>query len=176
MPEQIVVSPGEGLLYFQALECWRSQGRGRMIEIDPKQASDLFFKIAEDYKDKEVTLSFEESRDLSKALSASPLPKPLRDHLLEQLPVIAEQEQTDIVPLYGSRFHQLRDLVLRRDGGECQRCGMTRADHQDQYGFDLHIHHKKPVKDFDKPRNAHSIDNLVTLCAACHQTVEGGDY
>jgi 5-methylcytosine-specific restriction endonuclease McrA len=56
--------------------------------------------------------------------------------------------------LYG----QLRCEILRRDGRRCQSCG-TRSS--------LEVHHKK----FQSHSGDDSEQNLITLCAVCHDAV-----
>ena len=55
-------------------------------------------------------------------------------------------------------YRLLRQRVLERDGWRCQNCGSS---------SDLHVHHlAKRSKLGDD-----ALDNLITLCAKCHQTV-----
>lgn len=67
---------------------------------------------------------------------------------------------------YGANWDEKRRTVLARDDGRCQSCG--RRD-------DLHIHHVTPLREFDAPEDANYLDNLVTLCADCHNKWEGRD-
>jgi 5-methylcytosine-specific restriction endonuclease McrA len=55
-------------------------------------------------------------------------------------------------------YERLRELVLRRDGWRCQCCG-TKTN--------LEVHHKE----FRSQGGLDSEENLVTLCAACHESV-----
>jgi len=67
---------------------------------------------------------------------------------------------------YGANWEKQRRLALERDEHICQVCdasqGMTSH----------HVHHKIPFKAFDSYLDANRLDNLVTLCPACHQRVE----
>jgi 5-methylcytosine-specific restriction endonuclease McrA len=58
--------------------------------------------------------------------------------------------------LHVEEYALLRRRVLERDGWRCQNCGSTK---------DLHMHHiekRSKLGDDD-------LDNLITLCATCHQ-------
>ncbi len=72
--------------------------------------------------------------------------------------------------LYGEGWPQARRRTLERDDHTCQRCNATKAD----LGQNPDVHHIQPVRTFDDPRDAHTLDNLVCLCRACHLTVERG--
>jgi 5-methylcytosine-specific restriction endonuclease McrA len=52
-------------------------------------------------------------------------------------------------------YANLRQQVLRRDGWRCQLCGMM---------ANLEVHHKQ----FRSDSGDDSEQNLITLCAACH--------
>lgn len=73
---------------------------------------------------------------------------------------------------YGGSWEQRREGIVERDGFECRKCGMSREDHRDVYGFDIHVHHIVPKRKFDQDIDAHKDENLVTLCAQCHYNVE----
>ena len=64
-----------------------------------------------------------------------------------------------------SRWFKARADVLDRDDGECQECGLTNAEHVEQYGYEIHVHHIEPVSDGGEKFDT---ENLVTLCADCH--------
>jgi len=68
---------------------------------------------------------------------------------------------------YGDNWHEKRRETLERDGYECQACG---ADGEDCY---LDVHHIRPIKTFDVPERANTLDNLVCLCRSCHRQWEG---
>jgi len=57
----------------------------------------------------------------------------------------------------------LRQLVLKRDGYTCQKCGVTIQDAQ------LHCHHVLPAT--QNPMTANDPDNCTTLCKECHKAV-----
>ncbi len=59
-----------------------------------------------------------------------------------------------------------RSAALARDNRRCQDCGARE---------DLHVHHIDPVRDFADSKEAHYLENLVTLCKYCHPKWEGRD-
>lgn len=65
---------------------------------------------------------------------------------------------------YGPGWHSAREDRLEHDNHKCQRCGDTE---------NLEVHHIRPVRDFEEPRDAHYRENLITLCRDCHTAWEG---
>lgn len=59
----------------------------------------------------------------------------------------------------------IRRDVIRLDGHECQHCGMSRTEHYDKHGLDLHVHHITPTSE-GGPK--YDPLNLITLCHGCH--------
>src|SRR5258708_6246230 len=57
-------------------------------------------------------------------------------------------------------WRRARMRALRRDGYHCQDCGATE---------DLTVHHLKPFAEFRGDHAAHELDNLLTVCRACHR-------
>lgn len=58
--------------------------------------------------------------------------------------------------VYGEKWTAIREEVLERDEQQCRVCG----------GFDrVEVHHHKK----HKPNRSHKLDNLITLCSACHR-------
>lgn len=70
-------------------------------------------------------------------------------------------------------WKEQRQKALERDGYVCQRCGLDRAEHREKYGQDLNVHHIKPAREFDVHEKMHDLDNLIVLCAVCHNKLEG---
>lgn len=71
---------------------------------------------------------------------------------------------------YGQRWWRIRRRALERDGYECQHCGADR----DELGRNPDVHHIEPVRSFDRLEDAHTMDNVVTLCRSCHRRAEEG--
>lgn len=77
----------------------------------------------------------------------------------------------------GDAWEEAKREAKARDG-HCQLCGCTseeQRDRPDLWGDDLHAHHIEPVSSFDIPEEAHTPENLITLCAECHRKVETGE-
>jgi len=58
-----------------------------------------------------------------------------------------------------TKWQSKRELVLDRDGFECQQCGKPEIEVES-----LHIHHKRPVSE----GGSHELQNLSTMCESCH--------
>lgn len=71
------------------------------------------------------------------------------------------------VGYYGGTWFQKREEVLVRNDYTCQVCG--------EHDESNHVHHIKPVREFDDPEDAHFDENLITVCESCHPEVEGLD-
>jgi DEAD/DEAH box helicase domain-containing protein len=75
---------------------------------------------------------------------------------------------------YGPNWSEQRDKARQRDAYRCTRCqAPERPDRQHD------VHHFRPFRDFGyvpgrnrKYLEANQLENLITLCAACHQAVE----
>lgn len=61
-----------------------------------------------------------------------------------------------------------KEKAKARDDYCCRYCGMTREEHKEENGRDLHAHHIIKSNDGgqDLPRN------LITVCRDCHTTLE----
>lgn len=70
---------------------------------------------------------------------------------------------------YGADWEIKREAALRRDGFICQGCGTSESDMDSS----LHVHHIKPLREFEEPEHANMLDNLVSLCPSCHGKWEG---
>jgi hypothetical protein len=71
---------------------------------------------------------------------------------------------------YSGNWYRIRERALERDDHRCQYCGKERTE----IGREPDIHHIVPVREFDDPQEAHSIDNVVALCRSCHRYAEHG--
>jgi DEAD/DEAH box helicase domain-containing protein len=67
---------------------------------------------------------------------------------------------------YGSEWLALRDAARARDGWRCVACGLPEA------GTAHHVHHRQPFRTFQARAAANVLENVVTLCPACHQRAE----
>lgn len=72
---------------------------------------------------------------------------------------------------YGQRWWRIRRQALERDDYECQHCGADRDD----LGRNPDVHHLQPVRTFERPAEAHAMDNVVTLCRSGHRRAEEVD-
>lgn len=89
----------------------------------------------------------------------------------------AELEEAGVLPApldYGPSWAAQRDAARARDGYRCRQCGaVERQDRQHD------VHHLTPFRSFgyvaginDWDRVANRLENLITLCPACHRRVE----
>jgi len=67
---------------------------------------------------------------------------------------------------YGPNWEKQKSLARLRDGYICQNCGRP------ENGKAHHVHHKIPFRQFSSYILANQLDNLVTLCPACHRQAE----
>lgn len=67
---------------------------------------------------------------------------------------------------YGKDWSRLREAVRTRDGFCCQVCGLPEDGKQHE------VHHKQPFRQFVSAVEANRLNNLVTLCPACHRKAE----
>lgn len=70
---------------------------------------------------------------------------------------------------YGENWHQKRREARERDENTCQICGYEPG--ADEPALD--VHHIKPIRTFEVPEEANTLDNLITLCRQCHVRWEG---
>lgn len=76
---------------------------------------------------------------------------------------------------YGPNWLSQRRATVERDNYECQDCGLTREEHYEQYGSDLEVHHKTPIRTFEDTSDANQLANLITVCMNCHMKREHRD-
>jgi DEAD/DEAH box helicase domain-containing protein len=67
---------------------------------------------------------------------------------------------------YGQNWPNQRNLARQRDGYRCQLCGAREGERQHD------VHHKVPFRLFISYLEANQLENLITLCHACHRQVE----
>ena len=75
---------------------------------------------------------------------------------------------------YGPTWNKAREAARARDGYRCRSCGAA-----ERGGRQHDVHHLRPFREFGYVRGvnnydqlANALDNLVTLCPACHHRTE----
>lgn len=63
-----------------------------------------------------------------------------------------------------------RRKARSRDSNTCQSCGMSSRE----AGQNMDVHHIVSYHEFDDPKDANALDNLICLCRSCHRQVENG--
>jgi len=81
--------------------------------------------------------------------------------------------ERDWWPYYGANWSEQREKARNRDGA-CQICGLTSQAYRCLHGKALDVHHITPFKEYDEHEEAKRLENLMTLCASCHNIVERG--
>ena len=69
-----------------------------------------------------------------------------------------------------SRVNGLRQEVYERDYFQCTRCGMSQEQHLVLFNKKLIIHHEDENGRLSNNIN-NDIDNLITVCFRCHNTI-----
>lgn len=75
------------------------------------------------------------------------------------------QERNPKIMFYGHDWKEIRQTVLKRDNYKCHIC---------QTSSNLHVHHVKRMGNFESQKDAHNLENLISLCARHHRKVECG--
>lgn len=66
-------------------------------------------------------------------------------------------------------FDGLREQIIKRDGEQCVKCGMSRARHKEKYGRDITVDHiDGRGLNHKKDEKNNNPNNLQTLCLSCH--------
>lgn len=68
----------------------------------------------------------------------------------------------------GGAWKAARGSAIERDGGRCRFCGVTESEYQENHDRGLHVHHIVPKAEGGR----NTPENLITVCASCHQTLE----
>jgi DEAD/DEAH box helicase domain-containing protein len=75
---------------------------------------------------------------------------------------------------YGPSWERARNAARARDGDRCRSCGAPERE-----GRQHDVHHLRPFREFgyargvnDNDQIANALDNLITLCPACHHRAE----
>lgn len=72
---------------------------------------------------------------------------------------------------YTHGWSKVQRAALARDDYKCQNCGLSKA----QIGRNPDVHHITPVREFEHPRDAHELENVICLCPSCHSKAESGE-
>jgi DEAD/DEAH box helicase domain-containing protein len=80
--------------------------------------------------------------------------------------LVANRMWTNAPNDYGPDWPRIRLAVRARDGFRCQICGAPEAAREHD------VHHKIPFRQFASVKEANRLDNLITLCPACHHKAE----
>ena len=68
----------------------------------------------------------------------------------------------------GANWELQAGLARERDQFRCQECGVT----EEMLGRQLDVHHKIPFSSFRSSVDANQLENLVSVCPACHAKIE----
>jgi DEAD/DEAH box helicase domain-containing protein len=75
---------------------------------------------------------------------------------------------------YGPDWATARQAAVARDGHRCRQCNAPERERRSH-----EVHHLRPFREFGygpgenrNDRMANALENLITLCAACHQRAE----
>jgi transposase len=80
---------------------------------------------------------------------------------------------TDGETSYGDGWNkEKREQVRERDNFKCRNCGIGESEHIELFGQVLHVHHIVPASEFQNAEKRNRPDNLLTVCARCHQKIE----
>ncbi|MGD0807161.1 MAG: DEAD/DEAH box helicase [Anaerolineales bacterium] len=97
-------------------------------------------------------------------------PESVRDFEGEAREILALTLPND----YGPSWPEARRAARERDGFRCAHCGAPEPE-----GREHDVHHRIPFRSFgytpgrnEEHLRANALENLTTLCAACHQRVE----
>lgn len=56
---------------------------------------------------------------------------------------------------------EIKATVRKRDGYQCTKCNMTRAEHFARYERDLEVHRLTPGSEY-------TLEGCITVCCSCH--------
>lgn len=69
---------------------------------------------------------------------------------------------------YGTNWYRMREKAWERDNYECQICGRDESELSTKPS----VHHIKPIKEFENPEDANTLENLITVCTKHHKMIE----
>ena len=68
----------------------------------------------------------------------------------------------------GANWEVQARQARQRDGFRCQECGLS----EEELGRQLDVHHKIPYSSFKSNLEANKLENLISVCPACHVKLE----
>lgn len=74
-----------------------------------------------------------------------------------------EQNKERKKQLNSKRWKTLREIIIKRDGGMCNRCWVSLNVIETK---DLQVHHIKPRSEY--PELMYDPNNLITVCKTCN--------
>lgn len=74
-----------------------------------------------------------------------------------------KENKEDIKLIKNAKWSKLRKLIIKRDGGYCQRCFIKYKMFETD---NLQVHHIKPR--VDHPELVYDDKNLITVCRQCN--------
>ena len=72
----------------------------------------------------------------------------------------------------GENWLSQRKKALIRDNYQCQECGKTQGQELEEVQRELSVHHIVPFRFFNDHKEANRLENLLSLCNACHYKQE----
>jgi 5-methylcytosine-specific restriction endonuclease McrA len=72
----------------------------------------------------------------------------------------------------GPNWQAQKRKAKQRDQYTCQHCLLTEKEEITKTSQPLHVHHIKPYRCCDNYLVANELDNLITLCSACHRIAD----
>ncbi len=71
-------------------------------------------------------------------------------------------------PYFGKNWGKVRRMLREQNLLVCILCGIQ----EEELDTELHAHHLKPRREFEKVEDSNTLDNLILLCNKCHKKVE----
>lgn len=136
------------------MDCYRADSNGKVLQCE--QCGDEFYRVGK-YADQARFCSQEcygEHLHENNAGPNSPLWKGGISSTSER---------------YGPGWGEyVKREVRDRDQRRCTECGTTEAEHLNEYGQRLHIHHLIDPTEATNPAVYNAPRNLISLCTPCH--------